>query len=161
MATSESGHAPSRVYHDQQGNVHLNGSNLYSGADGSELPFAQVLTITPAAGAANVCNVTFQVQDAQGNALAQVFELSIWLSDDPGGNGLTATTPSGATGQGSAGTELLQKVSKKSFDAITDATGKYVLQITDNAKTGFFPAVLCPGTGITFVGAQLQTANYG
>ncbi len=142
------------------------GKSLEQLATGSRVeyagtPIALTCTFTPATGGANVCNVTIQFQDLQGNNLAQVFEFAWFLSDDAGGNGLTATTARGSVGAGSAGTDVFGKVSKKAGDALTDNTGKYVLSITDTAKTGFYVCVSNPGTGITNVSAQLQTSNYG
>lgn len=125
------------------------------------VPVALACTFTPAAGSANVCNVTIQFQDLQGNNLAQVFEFSWFLSDSSVGNGLTATTASGTVGAGSKGTDVYGKVSKKAGDALTDNTGAYVLSITDTAKTGFYVCVCNPGTGLTVVSAQLVTGNYG
>jgi hypothetical protein len=155
---AEKGHAPKRVYLGQDGALHLNQGQVF---DGDEKTVGLKVTITPAAGSANVCLVTFQVQDGQGNNVAQAFELLVYLSDDPAGNGLTATTASGTVGAGANGTDLSAKVSKKAIDVLTDTTGKYILSITDNAKTGFYPCCTTPGTGVVQAGAQLVTGNYG
>lgn len=155
---SETGHAASRAYLDQSGDLHLNGANAW---DPAEKALAQKVTFTPAAGGANVCNVTIQVQDGRGNNLARNFELLVYLSDDSGGNGLTASTASGTVGAGSAGTDLSAKVAKKALDVLTDNTGKYVLSITDTVKTLFYICASTPGTGNVQVSAQLVTGNYG
>jgi hypothetical protein len=155
---AEFGHHPSRVYIDQTGNLHLNGGNLW---DPAEKAVAQSVTFTPAAGAANVTLVTIQVKDGAGNNLARPFEMLVYLTDASDGNGLTAVTASGAVAAGASGTDLQAKVSKKALDVLTDNTGKYVLSITDTAKTGFFIAATCPGTGTVQVSSQLVTANYG
>lgn len=155
---AETGHAASRVYSDQNGELHLNGANAY---DVAEKALAQQVTFAPAASTSNICLVTIQVKDAKGVAIARNFELMVYLSDDSGGNGLTATTASGAVGAGSAGTDLSAKVSKKAIDVLTDNTGKYVLSITDTGKTGFYVCSMAPGTGNVQVSAQLVAANYG
>jgi hypothetical protein len=157
MAT-EAGHVPSIVYHGQNGDLHLGGANAF---DKGELAFAQQVTFAAAAGSANVCNVTIQVNDGRGAAIARPFELMVYLSDSSTGNGLTATTASGTVGAGSAGTDLQAKVAKKATDVLTDNTGKYVLSITDTVKTGFFVCAFAPGTGNLQVSAQLVTGNYG
>lgn len=120
------------------------------------------VTITPAAGSggSNICNVTFQVVDGAGNSLANVFDLSIWLSDASTGAGVTATTASGGISI-TTGTSMQVKIAAKALEALTDATGKVVLAITDTVKTHFFPVCEAPGTGLVVVGAQLTTANYG
>lgn len=155
---AETGHAPNRAYHDQAGDVHLGGANLW---DAGEKAVAQKVTISPAPGSANVCLVTVQVTDGAGVALARNFELLVYLSDSAVGDGLTATTASGAVAAGASGTDLQAKVSKKAIDALTDATGKYVLSITDSGKTGFYVCAICPGTGNVQVSSQLVAGNYG
>lgn len=154
----EIGHHPGRFYADQNGHIHLNGADLY---DRAEVPIPQQVSITPAAGSANVCLVTFQAKDAQGNNLAAVTALDIWLSDAATGIGLTATSASGAVAAGASGTDLGALTAKKALRVLTSATGAYILSITDTAKTGFYPCCALPGTGKAVVGAQLITANYG
>lgn len=155
---SEAGHHLNRVYNDQNGNVHLNGADLF---DRAEIPLPQQVTISVAAGSANVSLVTFQLKDAAGNALTVPTEMTIWLSDASTGIGLTATTASGAVGAGASGTDFGAMTAKKALDVLTDATGKYILSITDTSKTGFFPCCTIPGVNKAAVGAQLVTGNYG
>lgn len=155
---SESGHAPNRAYGSQAGDFHLNGANLF---DANENAVAQQIAFTIAqGGSSNITLITMQVKDGAGNNIAAVAPVEWWLTDAATGAALTATTASGAVAAGASGTDLLSKVSKKAGDAITDATGKYILSITDTAKTGFYIAVTCPGTGVTFVSRQLVTADY-
>jgi hypothetical protein len=157
MAT-ESGHQSNRTYNDRNGNVHLNGADLF---DTAEVPYPQSVTISAAAGSANVTNVTFQLKDGAGNALANVTAFEVWLSDAATGIGLTTTTASGSVGAGSAGADLGAVTTKKALRVATDATGKYVLSITDTGKTGFYPCCTIPGTNKAAVGSQLVTGNYG
>ena len=120
------------------------------------------LTITPAAGATNVCNASLQVTDHGGNALAGVFDLDIWLSDAATGAGVTATTASGTVAAAAAsGYDITDYTAKKFKRVQTKADGTYVLAITDTAKTHFYVAWQVPGLGSTVVSAQLLTANYG
>jgi hypothetical protein len=45
---------------------------------------------------------------------------------------------------------------------LTASTGKYILSITDSAKTAFVPCCKVPGIhGGAVVGAALTTGNYG
>jgi hypothetical protein len=99
--------------------------------------------------------------DGAGVAIARNFEMLVYLSDSAAGDGLTGTTASGAVGAGASGTDLSAKVSKKAIDVLTDATGKYILSITDTGKTLFVPCAICPGTGNVQVGAALTAGNYG
>lgn len=157
---SEQGHHPGRAYQDQvNGDWHLNKANLF---DAAEKAVPQNVTTAAAAGTTNVAEVTFQVRDGRGNAIAGVFNLDIWLSDAATGAGLTGTTASGAVaGKAASGVDLVTLVSKKAIRVQTLATGAYTLSITDSAKTGFYPCAQVPGTGRTAVGTQLVTGNYG
>ena len=158
MAT-EAGHHPNRVYMGQDGDLHLNGANLW---DAAELALPQTVSMAAAAGGSNVTEVTMTVKDGAGNALARVFNLDVWLSDATTGEGLTATTASGAVAAKSAsGTDLATLVSKKALRVQTLATGIYVLSITDTAKTAFKVCAQVPGLGKTVVGVTLAAGNYG
>lgn len=119
------------------------------------------VTLTPAAGASTVCDVTIALKDAAGNALAKAIALLIWLSDAATGAGLTATAASG-TVQAAAGggQDMGVLTAKKCLIAQTKTDGTYVLEITDTAKTGFYVCVQLPN-GKVVVSAQLVTANYG
>jgi hypothetical protein len=124
------------------------------------VPAGLKITFAYAAGAANHCVVTLRVQDFQGNNLQQVFDLDFYLSDSSTGVGVSATAPSGGYSI-TTGTSLNIKVTGLAGEALTDGTGKLVVNITDTAKTLYFPAAEAPGTGVTWVGPQLQTSNYG
>jgi hypothetical protein len=151
MATGKTGYPPNRVVLTQEGNLQDGGGNTFAGK----------VTFSPAAGAANQTLVTLQVTDMGGVSLAAPFEMLVYLSDDPGGNGLSGTTASGAVAAGSAGTVLSTKVTKLALDVLTDNTGKFIIAITDTAKTGWYVVATCPGSGNVQVSAQLVAANYG
>jgi len=156
--TAQAGYFPNRFYVSQDGDAHMNGANLW---DVAELALAQKVTFSIAAGSANVCLVTLRIQDGAGNNLTRSFEAMCYLSDDATANGLTGTSASGAVAAGAAGTDLSVKQVKKATDILTDNTGTYILSITDTAKTGFFVAVINPGTGNVQVSRQLVAGDYG
>lgn len=137
--------------------IETGGALSINGVDITKNPGA--VTITPAAGTANVSLVTIQVNDRMGNALAKACVLDIILSDAATGAGLTATTASGAVAAGASGVDLVDWTTKKHKRVLTDATGKYILSITDTAKTGFYVAVV-RGDTLT-VSSQLVSGNYG
>ena len=115
-----------------------------------------------AAGAANVSEVTITVLDAAGVAIAEPFSLDIWLSDAATGLALTGTSASGTVQAKSAsGEDRSIETAKKHLRVQTLATGIYILEITDSAKTGFYPAAIIPGTGKTAVGAAMVSGDYG
>lgn len=119
-------------------------------------------TFTPAAGGANVSEVTIQLKDGDGTNIATARNLEIWLSDAATGLGITGTTASGTVqAKAASGTVLTAVTAKKHILAQTLANGSFVLEITDTAKTGFYVAVRNPTTGGIHVSAQLVTGNYG
>ena len=122
---------------------------------------AQV-TFTPAAGAANVCDVVIQAKDANGTNVARPVLLIVWLSDAATGLGLTATAASGTVQAKSAsGADFGVLTAKKALVVQTLATGAYTLEITDTSKTGYYiGATMLGATGQT-ISAHLVTANYG
>lgn len=119
-------------------------------------------SFTPAAGGANVSEVTIQVTDDEGEALAGVFGLDVWLSDAADGEGLTGTAASGTvTVKSSSGTVLGTYTAKKALRVQTKDDGTFILEITDTGKTGFYVAAIVPATGAAAVSRQLVTADYG
>jgi len=124
------------------------------------LPYT--VTAVAAAAGSNVSEVTFTVRDAAGAAIAAVHNLDIYLSDAATGAGLTATSASGTvTAKASSGAVIHTQSSKKALGVQTLATGVFVLEITDTAKTTFYPVAILPSTGKAVVGTQLTAANYG
>jgi len=117
-------------------------------------------TFTIAQDAAAGCDVTIQLTDGAGNALANVpADLDVILSDSAVGVGITATAPSVSTtlkaGQGT----LLQTYSaNKAFYVQTNASGQITLVINDAAHTGYYVAVI--GLPVPFVSRQLVAGDY-
>ena len=132
-------------------NIEINGSRVPSS-----------ITMTAAAGGANVSEVTYQVVDSDGNALAGVYNFVVYLSDAATGVGLTATSASGTvTAKAASGTVVGTSTAKKALTIQTLATGAFILEITDTAKTTFYPCAVLPSTGQSIVGTQLATGDYG
>lgn len=120
---------------------------------------ASTVTISPAAGSANVCNITITVKDGAGVAVAAVHHLDFTLTDDPAGAGLTALTASG-TVTTSTGIVLQTYTAKKALRIQTNASGVAVVALTDAGKQGFYAAVSLGGKAIV-VSSQLVTGSYG
>ncbi len=145
------------VYADQI--VTATGSSLedeLTGIDSSLSSFS----FTPAAGAANVSNVTIQAKDAEGASLAGVHLLTVWLSDASTGLGLTGTSASGTvTAKAASGAVFGTLTAKKALVVQTLADGSFVLEITDTAKTGFY---VCAQSGLKkSISSALVAGNYG
>ncbi len=160
-------------YREQGGAVdHVGGRHIIDSGGSREMAAGGVdrllgvnmpaqVSVTPAAGSSNVSELTFQVKDAAGNAIARVFNLLIWLSDAATGAGLTGTSASGAVqAKAASGVDLATHSAKKCLLVQTLATGAYTLSITDTAKTGFYPCAQLGDLPVQ-VGAQLVAGNYG
>ena len=118
------------------------------------------ITFSPAPGAATICDVTVTLVDGNGVAVPAVHSFDLWLSDAASGAGLTATAASGTVTNAAAGGVVISTYTpKKALRVQTLATGVFVLEITDSAKTGFYVAASLGGRAV--VSAQLVAGNYG
>lgn len=119
------------------------------------------VTIAAAAAGTNVCEVTYTVKDINGTAMTVPTLLTVYLSDSSAGTGLTATSASGTvTAKAASGEVFGTLTSKKALTVQTLANGTFVLEITDTAKTTFYPCCYIAGKAPT-VGTILATGNYG
>ena len=115
-----------------------------------------------AAGGSNVCEVTISFQDGAGATVAEPLLFDVWLSDAATGAGKTGTTASGTvTAKSASGVVWTTEEAKKALKVQALATGLFVLEITDSAKTAFRVCVQNPVTGQVHVSDALVTANYG
>lgn len=120
------------------------------------------ITMSAASAASNVCEVTYTVVDEAGTAIAAVHHFIAYLSDAATGAGETATSASGTVQAKSAsGADIAVHTAKKTTLVQTLADGTYILEITDSAKTAFYPCAVHPVTGRAIVGTVLATADYG
>jgi hypothetical protein len=117
-------------------------------------------SFSAASGAANVCTMTLQATDNEGNNVAAVINFDAWISDAVTGAGLAA---SGLTSELTAGTGALVGIltAAKAWRLQTDATGLCVVSLTDTGKhlTNFCASVT--GHAAPVVAATLAAANYG
>jgi hypothetical protein len=119
-------------------------------------------TMTAAPAAPNVTEVTITAKDRLGNIVAAPLNFDVYLSDSPVGQGLTATTASGTvTAKAASGAVIDTHAAKKALRVQSLATGVFVLEITDAAKTAFKVVAQVPGTGQHVVGITLAAAAYG
>ena len=106
--------------------------------------------------------VTITVKDANGDTLAGVYNLDVWLSDAATGAGLTGTSASGTvTAKTASGAVVGTYSAKKALRVQTLATGVFILEITDTAKTAFYVCAALPTSGEAQVATVLATADYG
>jgi len=142
---------------DFDGTVEMDGDTSVEGTkQTSNISFAA------APGAANVCEVTISALDGTNDLTARVQNLKVWLSDAATGAGQSGTTASGTvTAKAASGTVLDTLTAKQSLIVQTLATGVFILEITDTAKTGFYICVENPTNGKIEVSDQLVTGDYG
>lgn len=142
--------------------------NRQAGSGRGNAPFyedeniATLVSFGIAAGGANVSEITITLLDGAGNTVVAPQPILVWLSDAATGAGLTATSASGTvTAKSASGEDMGALTAKKALIAQPLATGIFILEITDTAKTGFFVAVQIPGTGQVVVSRILATGDYG
>jgi len=119
-------------------------------------------TLTPAAGASNICEVTIQAKDAAGANMTRAVIFLVYLSDVSTGIGLASVSASGAvTAKAANGTDFGPITAKKALVAQTKVDGAFILSITDSSKTGYYVCAVPLRGGAPSVSAQLITGNYG
>ncbi len=118
-------------------------------------------TFAFAQGASNITEVTITAVDADGATVASPSIFKVWLSDAATGVGVTSTAASGTVQAKSAsGTDFEVMIAKKALEVQALATGIYILEITDSAKTAFYIAAQTPH-GEVKISAQLASGDYG
>lgn len=91
------------------------------------------VTWAVAAGAANICILTGTVKNAAGVAVAAVHVLDVYLSTQPDGSVISATSYS--TGAAiTTGAAIVALTANKAWKVATDATGKVSISITATGK---------------------------
>ena len=122
---------------------------------------AFTFSFAAAAGAANIAEVTITAKDQGSTTVAAVHQFGVWLSDSATCAGHTATAASGTVqAKAASGLVVDVQVAKKAVMAQTLATGVFILEITDTAKTGFFVCAQSP-SGLAIASSQLVTGSYG
>ncbi len=118
-------------------------------------------TFAAAQGAANITEVTITAKDADSNTVAAPLLCTVWLSDAATGVGLTSTAASGTVAAKSAsGADFGVLTAKKATVVQTLASGIYILEITDTAKTAFYVCAQS-ANGVVSISTQLATGDYG
>lgn len=126
-------------------------------ARGDASPDVRV-TLAPSA-TANGMDIYIQAIASNGEALAGVHQLELWMSESSLGLGLTADTYSGAL-TAVKGSVLTAYTAKKHISAVTDANGLLQLLLVDTAKPADqFVAVRRPFDGGLIV-SQASGSNW-
>lgn len=103
-------------------------------------------TYTIGAAVANVRSITVQLVDYAGANVAGVRNVTLGVYADSAGAGYATT--GGSTGIAATTGIVTAITAKKLFTALTDATGKLVLNWTDTASEEVFLGVTLPTCGL-------------
>jgi hypothetical protein len=117
-------------------------------------------SIALSAGAAtDEMDITITVKDADGNTLAGLHNLEVWITDDAAALTLTATSASGALTAVDGGI-LSVLTAKKHVTCITPSTGIINLSLVDSANTaGEYIVVKLPN-GLNSISAASVAGDY-
>jgi hypothetical protein len=91
----------------------------------------------------NTINVTIQLQDESGAALAESMSLQAFLSDDTAGLGVTSGAPDGHVAIGTAG-ECIHLVTDKVFLLNTNAAGALDLDLVESGAGTWYLVLVFP-----------------
>lgn len=101
------------------------------------------VVITHAAGASNIVNITFTVNDAAGAAVAKPTFIDVWLSD--AATGLAVTSHAADTITASKGSVWHVDTAAIALKLQTAADGIATIVVTDTHKTAYY---VCAALGI-------------
>lgn len=101
------------------------------------------MTITKSAEVANVITVTGQLIDDNGQNVATVAALDLYVSGAVGGTAIIGTAPSGGLAA-TTGAVLASLVANKYLKVATDATGKIVITVTEVGIFTFYLVFVMP-----------------
>lgn len=114
-------------------------------------------SIALAAGASNGMLITITVQDSDGNTLAGIYSLEVYMSEASTGIGLTADTYSGDLVASTGGVAAV-RTSKKAWLLQTASTGIFAGTLTDTAKPADQYVVVVLPSGQRVVSAASGTS---
>lgn len=97
----------------------------------------------------NTINVAVQLQDANGRNIAQIVGATFYLSDNSDGHTLTATATTSALAIGTNGVLMNIDVAGKMARVITDASGRFDINVIQTASpTTYYFVVQLPDGAI-------------
>lgn len=115
---------------------------LSFGSKGLEARTYEVVA-TPGAEAANVIDVSLQLNTQEGKAIETSGLVNWYLSDDANGIGVAAAAPSGGVAAGAAGV-VTESLADLIGTILTDGTGLANFSITETAAKTFYLVIESP-----------------
>lgn len=102
----------------------------------------------------NVINVAVQLKSDKGQATITARRVvDCYLADANTGAAIAASAPSGGIAAGTNGKILASLVTNKAFKMITDASGRFDLNITETSTPTFYLVVVMPNGRLVVSGA--------
>lgn len=108
-----------------------------------------VASFTIGTESADTINVAVQLKDARGKAIAQVAKVDVYLASDSGGATLTPTATTSALAIGTNGKLLGILTTGKVCSVISDASGRFDLNIIQTATPTYYLVVVMPDGSIS------------
>jgi len=108
--------------------------------------------------AANVINVGLQLNDLDGDAMAVVSNVYAFLSDDSGGDSISAAAPDVSVGIGTDGAIIVEYTTDLAWTLQSEADGDIDLDIEDATGTPTWHLVVVLPSGLQIVSAAITFA---
>lgn len=128
-------------------------TNFPNGVTVGGKPIVAGADFTVGAEAGDSINVAIQLLTATGQEVEESCVVLAYLSDDAGGDGITATAPDGDIAIGTDGTILTEHVADKVFVLFSESDGDIDLDIGEAAGGTWYLVVVLPGGGLAVSGA--------
>jgi hypothetical protein len=109
--------------------------------------------ITVGVEAGNVINVAVRLQTARRKNIAVRGIVTCYLSDVNTGAGITATAPGTSVAIGTNGVIIEEFVTKKKWQIVTDAQGRFDLNIAESGTPTWYLVMVMPDGSIQVSGA--------
>lgn len=128
-------------------------TNFPNGITVGGSPVVAGATFTVGDEANDSINVGVQLLTADGAEVGEACAVWAYLSDDSGGDGVTATAPDGDIAVGTDGVILAEATADKVFLLLSEADGDIDLDIGEAAAGTWYLVVILPGGGLAVSGA--------
>ena len=117
-----------------------------------------------AAGTTNKTIITITLEKQNGEALDYTAICDVYLSDDSGGHGVSATASDAMDVEyNSDAANIGTNVADLSYKVLSSGAGVISVEVESAANTLYYPSVAIDRYGVAeiFTGAQLQASDYG
>lgn len=107
-----------------------------------------IVSFTVGTKVATTINVAVQLQDVRGRNVAERVGARVYLSDASTGAGITATATTTALAVGTNGSLLAILVTGKMMEVLTDASGRFDINVIQSSTASYYMVVILPDGSI-------------